>query len=84
MKRKIPVSLKDLVKMVVETAVPVVIGLVAEKITAHLERSAGGRSRRKKGRKKKAEKAKRRRRSQTAKPGVGPMGDALGERALVE
>jgi len=58
MKRKIPVSLKDLVKMVIE-AVPVVIGLVAEKITAHLEQPAARRSRRKKGRKKKAVKAKR-------------------------
>ena len=59
MKRKIPVSLKDLVKMVIETAVPAVIGLVAEKITAHLDQPAARRSRRKKGRKKKAVKAKR-------------------------
>jgi hypothetical protein len=58
MKRKIPVSLKDLVKMVVETAVPVVIGLVAEKITAHLERPSARQPRRKKGSKKKAVKAK--------------------------
>jgi hypothetical protein len=59
MKRKIPVSVKDLVKMVVETAVPVVIGLVAEKITARLGQPAARQSRRKKGRKKKAVKAKR-------------------------
>lgn len=59
MKRKIPVSLKDLVKMIVETAVPVFIGLVAEKITARLAQPAAKRSRREKGRKKKAGKAKR-------------------------
>jgi hypothetical protein len=59
MKRKIPVSLKDLVKMIVETAVPVVIGLVAEKITERLDKPRAKRSRRKKARKKKAEKTKR-------------------------
>ena len=59
MKRKIPVSLKDLVKMVVETAVPVVIGLVAEKITEHLNKPAAKQSRRKTAGKKKTAKAKR-------------------------
>jgi hypothetical protein len=53
MKRKIPVSLKDLVKMVIETAVPVVIGLVAEKITERLDKPTARRSRRKKAGKKK-------------------------------
>ena len=53
MKRRIPLSLKDLVKMVIETAVPVVIGLVAEKITEHLNKPAAKQSRRKRARKKK-------------------------------
>jgi len=58
MKRKIPVSLKDLVKMVIETAVPVVIGLVAEKITERLDNPTPRRSRRKKAGKKKTAKTK--------------------------
>ena len=58
MKRKIPLSVKDLVKMVIETAVPVVIGLVAEKLTEHLGKSGARQSRRKKAGKKKAAEAK--------------------------
>ena len=58
MKRKIPLSLKDLVKIVIETAVPVVIGLVAEKITERLHKPGAGKSRRKKARKKEAGKTK--------------------------
>ena len=61
MKRRIPLSLKDLVKMVIETAVPVVIGLVAEKLTEHLKQPAARQSRRKTAGKKKAAKAKRQR-----------------------
>ena len=59
MKRRIPLSLKDLVKMVIETAVPVVIGLVAEKITKRLDKPAARQSQRKTVGKKKAAKTKR-------------------------
>jgi len=47
--------------MVIETAVPVVIGLVAEKITERLDKPAARKSRRKRARKNKAAKTKRKR-----------------------
>jgi hypothetical protein len=45
--------------MVIETAVPVVIGLVAEKLTERLNKPAARQSRRKTAGKKKAAKTKR-------------------------